>query len=732
MDEATFSVSKGCFAFKGDSKENEFETTKYLKSDDARCAERWKLGTEVWNNIEISTNEINSSLQESMFLDLVKYIERSCLPKNAMTGRSEIPTAALMTGVNMPDHAALFVKLKEAVEESIAQSVVILQSKDCSNIKSMMRAIVNQLLGDTGMNTSRTSDAGDEDIASDDLYYMRKKSSTITMSMIVKWYNKVTKPHSHGGSPGKKRKIDDTCFARKPLVIMCQDLEAFPQLVLHDFIIMCSFHAATLPMVLVFGIATSWTDVSQRLLSHSAIVNLSVEKFHAPTASEHLALIIDKVLLTTEQPFKLSGKCLELIVDVFLCHDFSITSFLHALKFCALEHFREQPCSILCTKSLKEAESVISKFTKNDIRLLKSVDSFKRYVASHDKDKQTAISKDAGFKSEIKKCIHDLHVFHSFYFPALHCLHILTSSLPQYPLGKKIRELYHMCYKHDINNHEGFKQAFLLLGVSSRDQLVKHLNNCADTLESFTYEFDDCVDNDVHPNFASAKLHAFVENLEKMDENDPQPDNDEKDEEPENETLETVKYAYQLQERLRNRANKKRIRKMTRFEKIREEAISYLKSFFWQHLQRVQFMPFHEAFYFDSSAAVKRHLLAAPRLAIQTALSNPYQYLPVPSLEGMSYGVIPPNAPDICVAYKLHNECGNIINLYDWMSAFHVITTTNHGEGETNSEENKKVEIDEVTQARFIQAVSELQHLGFVKPTKKKTDHVQRLTWSHS
>jgi len=31
--------------------------------------------------------------------------------------------------------------------------------------------------------------------------------------------------------------------------------------------------------------------------------------------------------------------------------------------------------------------------------------------------------------------------------------------------------------------------------------------------------------------------------------------------------------------------------------------------------------------------------------------------------------------------------------------------------------------------ARFIQAVSELQFLGFIRPTQRKTDHVQRLTW---
>ena len=38
-------------------------------------------------------------------------------------------------------------------------------------------------------------------------------------------------------------------------------------------------------------------------------------------------------------------------------------------------------------------------------------------------------------------------------------------------------------------------------------------------------------------------------------------------------------------------------------------------------------------------------------------------------------------------------------------------------------------DIDPALQARFTQAVSALQFLGFVKPSKRKTDHVQRLTW---
>ena len=36
-------------------------------------------------------------------------------------------------------------------------------------------------------------------------------------------------------------------------------------------------------------------------------------------------------------------------------------------------------------------------------------------------------------------------------------------------------------------------------------------------------------------------------------------------------------------------------------------------------------------------------------------------------------GTVQDTFPDICIAYKLHLECGRLINLYDWLqvSSFH-------------------------------------------------------------
>lgn len=60
-----------------------------------------------------------------------------------------------------------------------------------ADIKSMMRSITDQLIKDVGLNTSGVENADVEEDSHDDFLYLRKKSSSITMSMIVKWYTKV-------------------------------------------------------------------------------------------------------------------------------------------------------------------------------------------------------------------------------------------------------------------------------------------------------------------------------------------------------------------------------------------------------------------------------------------------------------------------------------------------------------------------------------------------------------
>ncbi|MEQ2168301.1 hypothetical protein GOODEAATRI_012891, partial [Goodea atripinnis] len=133
----------------------------------------------------------------------------------------------------------------------------------------------------------------------------------------------------------------------------------------------------------------------------------------------------------------------------------------------------------------------------------------------------------------------------------------------------------------------------------------------------------------------------------------------------------------------------RRSKRMSPFEILRNEAVEFVDSLVKNHLSPPESKPLYEVCYYTSSATVRRHLNATPRTSIQAALSSPYSYIQVCSLGVLigSYvkndslktedGTVSNAAPDICIAYKLHLECGRLINLYDWLE---VSLQLNHDE----------------------------------------------------
>lgn len=100
---------------------------------------------------------------------------------------------------------------------------------------------------------------------------------------------------------------------------------------------------------------------------------------------------------------------------------------------------------------------------------------------------------------------------------------------------------------------------------------------------------------------------------------------------------------------------------------------------------------------------------------MQTALGKSVHYLGFATEADGTYA--DEDDEDICIAYQLYLEAGRLINLHDWFVGFAEIA----GQGGRVPEQQ--------VLARFIRCITELQWLGFVRSTKRKTDHVQRMTW---
>ncbi len=104
--------------------------------------------------------------------------------------------------------------------------------------------------------------------------------------------------------------------------------------------------------------------------------------------------------------------------------------------------------------------------------------------------------------------------------------------------------------------------------------------------------------------------------------------------------------------------------------------------------------------------------------------------------------------PDVAVAFRLYRDSGRLINLADWWSAFEQAAVDEEegaeevakaggkrkpggsDDGMEVDEEDEDGEDDEDDnprrrkQARFLRAVADLAHAGYVQPTSRKVEHV--------
>jgi origin recognition complex subunit 3 len=125
----------------------------------------------------------------------------------------------------------------------------------------------------------------------------------------------------------------------------------------------------------------------------------------------------------------------------------------------------------------------------------------------------------------------------------------------------------------------------------------------------------------------------------------------------------------------------------------------------------------NEAWLYDSTSPYRNVFTPRPRGAIELALSAPYHYLNCEcceSVEGLSS-----THPATAILYQMYLETGSLINIFDLWSAFFEMI----GGGE----EQKCDERDALV--LFYRALADLMSLGMVKQSKKKADHLAKVTW---
>jgi origin recognition complex subunit 3 len=312
---ATVSVSKGVFVFKNGAKAASKKSRKKSKIPESYfCNTLWyKSYKSLWSTIETKIQELNDDMFSNVLSNLVNYLSESY--KNIVT---EIPAAAFLTGINMPDHTAQFKTLRKEIKQTITPHVASLNGEDCQNLKYLVETMINQLV-------KNEDELLDEDES--DSETPRIKKSQCNFSLLQSWYEQLYLTPNLNSSPKKQK----TKINKKVIVVIIPDFENFAPKVLQDFILIASSYINVLPFVFVFGVATSLTAVHRSLPCHvSSKINIKV--FHSSPSTVYLNNVLENILFSRDCPFHLGGKVFNLFTDIFLFYDLSVSGFIQNFK----------------------------------------------------------------------------------------------------------------------------------------------------------------------------------------------------------------------------------------------------------------------------------------------------------------------------------------------------------------------------------------------------------------
>lgn len=128
---------------------------------------------------------------------------------------------------------------------------------------------------------------------------------------------------------------------------------------------------------------------------------------------------------------------------------------------------------------------------------------------------------------------------------------------------------------------------------------------------------------------------------------------------------------------------------------------------------------FHEIFMYDLKSPHRDVFTPKPRGAIERALASPHDYLDcsccAPDIATGDENTLAASQPSTAILYQLYLESGALINVTDLRTAFVTILGDERDEVLTN--------------ALFQRSLAELKHLGLVRGTRKKADHVVKMAW---
>ena len=172
--------------------------------------------------------------------------------------------------------------------------------------------------------------------------------------------------------------------------------------------------------------------------------------------------------------FRLGGRALDTLLEIFTYNDFAVKRFLAGYKFCLFEHFRRSPLpSLLCTQDSEARRRRIHRLlTEDQLDRCRALKTFRRYVEADPAARAALLSDSSAFRAFLADSLDRLDVAAARFGVFVACLHAVARDLPGAPFGKHLHSVYRVCMMSgDATETHEYRETFTKAGHRSTTAL---------------------------------------------------------------------------------------------------------------------------------------------------------------------------------------------------------------------------------------------------------------------
>lgn len=536
---------------------------------------------------------------------------------------------------------------------------------------------------------------------------------------------------AHHASMPAITQLWETVPHSKHLIVAVDDADLFPEAVLRDLVYLAGKKSEEhrVSMLLGFG---KGIDTLHAALGVQEATMIALTAVRMPSATACFAELVEKVLSEREWPMILSEGVYAILEKEFFERDSTVTMLMRGVRALLAAHFYRYRLAVGLLKFEKKSKKGM-RLEAECLRFVREeVGSVGMELAKEDEE----IGQKA-FRERVRQWLDNLDIWRKkcalverVVYRIL--VHLGVEELPWMRERSSSTDLRLQVFRaflavrvsdgvYNVNTERMRKIIFdKVQRLSSKKHLTKVIDVFREAVE------DGKMSNDEDLFDILGRLDDLIGNLESLGKEDASGGNQQVDKEAGQPPQRNAKGGYAAKARRRQAlvSSAADMEKRNLLKKPREKLLYIFEDLL--DIAPLNELPMHELFLLCNTSDLKRLSgglggPAEPRGSFFTAMRHPQK---------ISKEITDAVLPDTAVAYRLLAEGGRMKNLYDWYNGFSTVKTASVVQ---RDDEGKITGFDEIPQAelqaRFARACSELEFLGLMKYTNRKTDHVLRLTF---